>query len=1002
MATSSEALSPVLDAGKFKEFQQQFDGEVHHDRMHRWLYAQDASVYQQEPLGVAYPRNREDVQALVRFADRTGFSLIPRGAGTSLAGQVVGAGLVVDLGRYMNRILELNVEEKWVRVEPGVILDDLNRYLARHGLFFGPDTSTSNRCMIGGMIGNNSCGSHSIYFGQTREHLLELGVVFSDGEYELIRPWDAQALREQLKRPGALGEGLRTLDAIVRMNGELIAQSYPRPEVRRRNTGYPFDIVLASEAYRDTHAGPSPVGGEPRAFSLAEFLCGTEGTLGITTEAKLNLVERPKGNILVCAHFDSVRAALEATLVAVGHNPAAVELIDRPILELTKGNLEQSRNRFFIEGEPEAILVVEFFGEDKTALQAKAAELIEVFRTAGLGYAHPVIHPPQDKSVWELRKAGLGLLMGAVGDVKPVTVVEDTAVAVEVLPDYIDEFRQIMDAHGTECVYYAHASVGELHLRPQLNLKDAADAERFERIAEDVADLVRKYGGALSGEHGDGRLRAPLLERFFGPQVMGLHAELKEAFDPRNILNPKKIVDPEPMVQDWRATPGVPTPEVDTFFDWSSDMGLIRAVEKCNGAGVCRKRAEAGGSMCPSYMATLNERDSTRGRSNIFRQALYSPNPADAFSNEDLHQALDLCLSCKACKSECPANVDMARLKAEFTQHYYDRHGTPWSALLFGHYRLASIPASWMPRLANYIVTMAIVRWVLLRVFNISPKRDLPKYARKTFGAQFKAHRRAQQKARAGAQPDSARAVWLYVDPFTEYTEPEIGMAAVRVLEAAGYQVEILPVHDDGRTLLSKGLVREARKLTENNLRVLKPLLEEHPERKIVGIEPSSLLTFRDETRDLCDKEWKKVALDLAGRARLFEEFVSEAHEAGEFQGIWTEKALPPVLLHGHCHQKSLVGMAPTLATLKLAGYKVEDLKTGCCGMAGSFGYEDNHYDLSMDIGELTLFPRLRRQAEAAAICATGTSCRHQIRDGVSMQSEHAAVLLERALRAVD
>ncbi|MFW6058406.1 MAG: FAD-binding and (Fe-S)-binding domain-containing protein, partial [Persicimonas sp.] len=664
-------------------------GEPKSDRLHRMLYAQDASVYEEEPLGVVFPRSRKEVERIVEFADTARVPLIPRGGGTSLAGQCVGEGLVVDLGRHMNRILEVNAEERWVRVEPGVILDDLNRHLADYDLFFGPDTSTSNRCMIGGMIGNNSCGSHSIYYGTTRDHVLEVGVVLADGSFEVLGPKERDEWIEREGRGDLLGRAMHTLREVVESNAELIDEHYPRPDVVRRNTGYALDIVSNTQ-----------LGGQEGAASLASLICGSEGTLGLVTEAKLNLVDRPCENILVCAHFERLREALEATIDAVEHEPAAVELMDRPILELTKGNREQRKNRFFVEGDPEAILVVEFYGDDADEVEHKARRLIEEFKKRGRGYAHPIVRPPDDGRVWALRKAGLGLLMGLKGDTKPVTVVEDTAVAVDALPDYIDDFADIMDAHGTRCVYYAHASVGELHLRPELNLKDAADAERFKAIAAEVVDLVKHYGGSLSGEHGDGRLRSPLLEQFYGADIMALHRRVKEAFDPHGIFNPRKIVDPEPIDVDWRYGPDKPTPDVgQTVLDWSDDGGLVRAVEKCNGAGVCRKRAEAGGTMCPSYMATLDEKDSTRGRANVFRQALYSPDPRRAFRNEELREALDLCLSCKACKTECPANVDMARMKAEFTQQYHDKKGTPLSALLFGHYRKLSRLGSILPAL---------------------------------------------------------------------------------------------------------------------------------------------------------------------------------------------------------------------------------------------------------------------------------------------------------------
>ncbi|MFW5966860.1 MAG: FAD-binding and (Fe-S)-binding domain-containing protein, partial [Persicimonas sp.] len=756
------------------------------------------------------------------------------------------------------------------------------------------------------------------------------------------------------------------------------------PDVVRRNTGYAFDTLLNSQLFN---------GDEPA--SLASFLCGSEGTLGLVTEVKINLVDRPRDNILVCAHFETLRGALEATIDAVDHEPAAVELMDRPILELTKGNIEQRKNRFFVEGDPEAILAVEFYGDSVEAVEQKASQLIEEFEDRGHGYAHPVVRPPDDKRVWSLRKAGLGLLMGMKGDTKPVTVVEDTAVAVDALPDYIDDFADIMDAHGTRCVYYAHASVGELHLRPELNLKDEADAARFKAIATEVVDLVKHYGGSLSGEHGDGRLRSPLLEQFYGEEIMELHRRVKAAFDPAGLFNPHTIVDPKPIDADWRYGPDKQTPEVgETALDWSSDGGLVRAVEKCNGAGVCRKRAEAGGTMCPSYMATLDEKDSTRGRANVFRQALYSPDPRSAFRSEELREALDLCLSCKACKSECPANVDMARMKAEFTQQYHDKKGTPVAALVFGHYRKLSRLGAILPALTNFTLAFFLTRWLMRWFLGISTKRTLPAYAKETFTRWFE-----RRPSGFDGENEPVETIWLYVDPFTEYTEPEVAKSAVRVLEAAGFAVEKLPVVDDGRTQLSKGLVRSASRLTEGNLRRLEPLFEEFPERAIVGLEPSALLTFRDEAPDLVDGELRAVADELASRALLFEEFIAGVADEGRLEGVFSsDGASETVHLHGHCHQKALVGVEATVEALSAAGYVVETIPSGCCGMAGSFGYEAAHYDVSMQIGDLVLFPALREADEEALVCAPGTSCRHQIADGVDREALHPAVLLERAL----
>ena len=963
---------------KWSPIREELDGELRDDRLHRMLYSQDASVYQEQPQGVAFPRNRDDVQALVETANALGVGLIPRAGGTSLAGQCVGDGIVVDTGRHMNEILEVNKEEGWVRVEPGVILDDLNRYLEPYDLYFGPDTSTSNRCMIGGMIGNNSCGSHSILFGNTRSHLLEVGVVFSDGEYAEVGDWDRSELEARMEGDGRLAEGLRALEHIGEEHAELIEERYPRRDVLRRNTGYALDEVVR----RAPHGDEGP-------FALQKLLCGSEGTLGLVTEAKLNLVERPKKRLVVCVHFHTLEEALKATVRAVKHDPAAVELMDRRVLEATKNNIEQSRNRFWVEGDPGAVLVVEFYRQSDEELEAAVDGLVEELKADNAGYAYPVVRPPKDKRVWDLRKAGLGLLMGIEGDVKPVTVVEDTAVAVDVLPDYVRDFSKIMDAYDTACVYYAHASVGELHLRPELNLKDPEDVERFKGIAEDVADLVKRYQGSLSGEHGDGRVRSPLLERFYGPEVMELHRDVKTAFDPEGIFNPGNIVDPRPIDEDFRFETGRETPEVETYFHWNKEQGLVRATELCNGAGVCRKRADSGGTMCPSYMATLDEKDSTRGRANVFRTLLTDGPPEEAFESDELGEALDLCLSCKGCKSECPASVDMAKMKAEYLQQRYDREGTPMAARFFAYFGTMARLGSIAPRLANWMLSLGLVKWVLEAWFGVSRQRELPEMAASTFDAEFKQYRREH-----GAPDDDAEVLWLYVDPFTDFTEPEVGIDAVRVLEALGYRVERFGMRDDGRTYLSKGLVKKGRRVLERGLEKVGDELENHRGRPVIGLEPSALLTFRDEMTDLVGSSHREAAKRLEERSFLLEEFLAQRLDADELDTSVFGGDATTAVLHGHCHQKAMVGTEPTKAVLEAAGFDVETLQTGCCGMAGSFGYEADHYEISMDIGELVLFPALRDLDDGDVVVAPGTSCRDQIADGVDEQARHPASIL--------
>ncbi len=974
----SQQLLEVL-----QELGTRLDGELKLNNLYRMLYAQDASIYRELPLGVAFPKHLSDLRKIVAAASEHKFSIIPRGGGTSLAGQVVGSGLVVDISRHINAILEINEDERWVRVQPGVVRDDLNRALKAHGLMFAPETSTSSRCVIGGMVANNSCGANSIKYGDTRQHLLEGEFLFADGTLARVGNWSQEELLSAMQRQDSLGRGVAELDSIVKANKALISERYPRPEIVRRNNGYPFDMISTCKPYSS--------GGRP--FSLAQFLCGTEGTLAILTEAKLNLVQIPAHKALACLHFSSIDESLRATQLAVNYGPTAVEIIDRRTLELAKLNREQDKNRFFVSGDPAAIIAVQFEGESHHECLQLLESVIEDIKQAGMGYAYPIIDSGREEAVWELRREGLGIVMGQPGDIKPETAIEDAAVPLDVLPEYIAEVMRILEAHDAQAMVYGHVSVGVVHLRPELNLKDPLDKEKFLSISKQVHRLVKKYRGSISGEHGDGRIRSPYLEEYLGSELMDCHARVKTAFDPGSILNPGIIVKPAAVDQDWRANTGQPTPELPTCFDWSKSGGMVRAVEKCNGVGACRKKAESGGTMCPSFMATLDEKDSTRGRANVFQQLFYATsNPADAYSSEELREALDLCLACKGCKRECPSTIDMTRMKAEFLQGYYDRFGTPLSALFFGHYPRMARLASQTPSLGNWAINFAPSQALLRNVFGLAEQRSLPPLAKQSF--------RKWLSARPAVKgTNNAQTVLLYIDPFTNYSEPHLGLAAVRLLEAGGYQIELLPVEDDGRTLLSKGLLKKAKQVMDSNARKLSLEFKRRPEAAVVGIEPSALLTFRDEMPDLVSDKHKRTAAELSQRSLLIDEFVANSPTlfAGRPRGE-NQK----VLLHGHCHQKALAGASSTTTALAAAGYEVELLKTGCCGMAGSFGYEKDHYEISMKIGELVLFPKLRRDGGSSIIAAPGTSCRHQILDGTGITAVHPVELLADAATAVD
>ena len=946
---------------------------IQRDPLTRKLYAQDASMYQEVPEGVCFPKSISDIRELVERANSHKFSITARSAGTSLAGQTTGGGVIMDVSRYMDQSLNLDEGARVAHVQPGVIRDTLNREAGKHNLLFGPDTATTNRCMIGGMIGNNSSGSFSIKYQTSREHVLEIEAVLSDGSVAYFMPLSEEELEAKKHLDNLEGHIYRSMLKLIEHNRELIERSYPHKDIIRRNTGYALDKLVEMQPF-------NPNG---RKFNLCELLCGSEGTLAMTASSKLNLVPKDKHKLVVVPQFKSLDEAMKAAVHIVNYEPAAVELVDHIIMDATKGNIEQRKNRFFLEGDPKYILITQLEGNDLDELQQKALGLTETLKRRSLGYAYPIIKDADRmRQVWDLRKAGLGLLMGLGKDGRSPSFCEDTAVRVQDLPEYVLEFEQILKNHDTHCVFYAHASVGELHLRPQIDITTKAGLQTMKVMAEEIADLVKKYNGSLSGEHGDGRVRAPYIKKILGEEMLPVLKQVKEIWDPNYIFNPGKIVDPKPVDADLRFSPGYLKPEAKTVFSWSKEGDFGSAMELCNGAGVCRKLAESGGTMCPSYMATKEEKDSTRGRANVFRQ-VFAGNDPKGYKSEELKEALDLCLSCKACKSECPANVDMAKMKAEFMNGWHQENGSKMKERFFADAGKLFPLASLTPGIASKVATSKLGKWVFENVFGIDSRRDLPAFAPQTFHRLFKRHRQ-QGTVR------SAEKVVLFVDLFTNYNDPEIGMDAVKVLEAMGFEVIIPKNMETGRPQISKGFLKEARYITKIALAEFEEFVES--EIPVVGLEPSEILTLRDEFLELCEINQLKMAEKLARSSFTFEEFVANHKDR-----IPKSKSPQKVLLHGHCHTKALVGNEPTVEALQAAGYEVDVLQTGCCGMAGSFGYEKDHYEVSMEIGELVLFPKLREN-QKAEICAPGFSCRHQIKDGVEKKALHPAQLIAKSV----
>jgi len=962
----------------------ELEGSLHFDSLTKTLYATDASVYREIPLAVAFPKTESDIQKLIYFATENGTSLIPRTAGTSLAGQCVGNGIVVDVSKYFTEILELNVDERWVRVQPGVVRDELNRYLKPHGLFFSPITSTANRAMIGGMVGNNSSGTTSIVYGVTRDKVISLNTILSDGNEVVFREISQDDFDRKCSFKTLEGKIYRhVFDELSNpaARAEIHAQ-FPKKSIHRRNTGYAVDELLKSEFFE----------GQEK-FNFCKLLTGSEGTLAFTTEIKIGLDPLPDPiEIVVAAHFESIHQSMKSAQVAMKHPATAVELMDKIILDCTKESIEYSKNRYFVEGDPEALLMVEFRGHTLEETMAKGEALVDDLKKSGLGYAYPIIEPAMVSAAWALRSAGLGLLANIPGDAKAVACIEDTAVDIADLADYIDEVDEMMEGFHQKPVHYAHAGAGEIHLRPILDLKKSKDVEEFYQISKASAELVKKYQGSLSGEHGDGRVRAAFIPLMVGEKNYGLFRRVKFTWDPQNIFNPGKIVDAAPMNKFLRYETDQKTPEHKTMMDFSNVGGILRLAEKCNGSGDCRKLSGSGGTMCPSYMATRNERDTTRGRANTLREFLTMDNKENAFDHPEIKEAMDLCLSCKGCTAECPSNVDMASLKAEFQYQYHKSNGTPLRSKAFAHINELNELGSLVPGIANFFLSNSLTGGLMKSILGVAPKRNLPEISSQSLRKWYKKNYSSLPEA-----DKTIKSIYFFVDEFTNHNDTLIGIKAISLLKKLGYEVKIVDHEESGRSAISKGLLPKAKKHAEANVKVFENLIDGNT--PLIGLEPSAILSFRDEYTRLVSADLVPSAKKLKFHVKLIDEFLAQEIAAGNIRPeAFTTKA-QKIKLHGHCHQKALSSVTWTQKLLSLpVNYTVETIPSGCCGMAGSFGYEAEHYEVSQQVGELVLFPAVRKAEVETIIAAPGTSCRHQIADGTGRKAKHPVEILWEAI----
>jgi FAD/FMN-containing dehydrogenase/Fe-S oxidoreductase len=972
----------------FDTIKKQFEGEILNDISSKIRYSTDASVYKEMPLGVAFPKNQKDIVRLIHFAKEKHITLIPRAAGTSLAGQVVGNGLVVDISKYFVNILEINAEKEYAIVQPGVVRDELNLKSAPYHLFFAPETATSNRCRIGGMCGNNSCGANSLIYGSTRQHIISLKAILSDGSEVEFKELSENEFVNKCLQDNLEGTLYRQIKEMLSDDEtqEEIRKEFPDKEIKRRSMGYAVDELIEMQPFSESG----------NRFNFCSLLVGSEGTLAFITEIKVKLSPLPaQHKALLSIQSNSMEDALEGNIVALKYSPASIELIDNTILELAKLNITQNKNRFFIKGDPAAIIIIEIIEESEEKVISKINNIISALQNAGLVTYSTVIQGDEMNKVWALRKAGLGILSNLKGDAKPVTVVEDIAIQPNKYPLFYKEFKALLNKFGLKCAFYAHISTGELHNKPIFNLKDKEEVEKFRQFAYETALLVKKLGGMLSGEHGDGRLRGEFLSLMVGDKNYRLLQQIKALFDPENIFNTGKIIDVPRMNTHLRYENHTENENISkkysisTIFDFSDTDGLLRAIEKCNGSADCKKSHLFEGTMCPSYQATLDEKNSTRARANILREYVTNSRKKNPFDHKEIIEILDLCLACKACKSECPSNVDMTKLRVEFLFHYYQQHPVPFRSRIIANYPAINKLGTHFSGIYNFLCTNSFCSSLLKFFAGFSQKRSLPiisSFSLKTWA-----------KKNIPAIKAPIRTVYFFNDEFTNTQDVRIGITAIKLLSQLHYQVKILDNHFSGRTFLSKGDLKKAKKLAEKNVKLFSGIIDK--DTPLIGLEPSAILTFRDEYPELIGKSLKEDAKSLAKNSFLIDEFISDEYENGHIdRNLFTINNME-ILFHSHCYQKALSDVSKSIVMMEIPfNYKVREIKSGCCGMAGAFGYEKEHYDLSMKIGELTLFPEIRSKNAGTVLTATGTSCRHQIKDGTGEKALHPVEILYNAL----